>query len=85
MTSTSPLQFGRDLSPAPTRVVPIPKGELRVINTDPHNMKEKGFVPVPTSRGETMWVHPDVVESQQWTTVTNKKSKGKTRASSRKW
>ena len=27
-----------------------------------------------------MWVHPDLVESQQWTTVTNKKSKsqGKT-------
>jgi len=29
-----------------------------------------------------MCVHPDIVESQQWTTVTNRKSKGKTRASS---
>jgi len=28
-----------------------------------------------------MWVHPDLVEGQQWTTVTNKKSKGKARAS----
>jgi len=32
MTATSPIQFGPDLSPAPTRVVPILKGELRVIN-----------------------------------------------------
>ena len=29
-----------------------------------------------------MWVHPDIVESQQWTTVTNRKSKGKVKASS---
>ena len=28
-----------------------------------------------------MWVHPDLVEGQQWTTVTNRKSKGKARAS----
>jgi len=28
-----------------------------------------------------MWVHPDLVESQQWTIVTNRKSKGKARAS----
>ena len=31
MTTTSPLQFGRDLPSAPTRVVPIPKGKLRVL------------------------------------------------------
>jgi len=37
MTVTSPIQFGWDLPPVPTGVVPIPKGELRVINTDPHN------------------------------------------------
>ena len=28
-----------------------------------------------------MWVHPDIVESQQWTTVTNWKSKDKSKAS----
>jgi len=27
-----------------------------------------------------MWVHPDIVESQQWVTVTSRKSKGKARA-----
>jgi len=29
-----------------------------------------------------MWVHPDIVESQQWTTVINRKSIGKSKASS---
>jgi len=29
-----------------------------------------------------MWVHPNIVKSQQWTTVTNRKSKGNTKASS---
>ena len=65
MTTISPIQFGQDLPLVPTGVVLIPKGELRVINTDPHNQKEKGLILVPTPRGETMWVHPDIVESQQ--------------------
>ena len=54
MTASSPIQFGRDLLPVPTRVVPISKGELRAINTDPHNQKGKVLIPVPTSRGEIM-------------------------------
>ena len=29
-----------------------------------------------------MWVHPDLVDGQQWTTVTSRKSKGKTKATS---
>ena len=53
-----------------------------MINIDPHNQKEKGLIRIPTPRGEIMWVHPDIVESQQWTTVTNRKSKGKAKASS---
>ena len=28
-----------------------------------------------------MWVHPDLVEGQQWTTITNRKSRGKAKAS----
>ena len=48
MTSTSPLQFGRNLPPAPIRVVPILRGELRVIKTDPYSQKEKGLATVPT-------------------------------------
>ena len=41
-----------------------PEGELRVINTDPHNQRGKGLIPVPTPQEETMWVHPDIIESQ---------------------
>ena len=63
ITATSPIQFGRDLPLAPTGVVHILKGELRVINTDPHNQREKGLIPVPTLQGEIMWVHPDIVKS----------------------
>ena len=75
--TTTPLQFGQDLPPVPTGVVPIPKGELRVINTDPTTKKEKGLVPILTSQGGVMWVHPNLIEDQQQTIVTNKKSKGK--------
>ena len=65
MTATSPIQFGQNFPLAPTGVVPIPKRKLRVINTDPHNQREKGLLPVPTPQGEMVWVHPDIVESQQ--------------------
>ena len=54
MTTTSIDSFGRNLLLATTGVVLIPKGELRVINTDPHNQKKKGLIPVPTPRGENV-------------------------------
>jgi len=76
------LQFSRDHPSVPARVVPIPKGKLNVINTDPHHKEEKGLVPIPTPRIEIIWVHSDIIQSEQWTTVTNKKSKGKARTSS---
>ena len=63
-------------------MVSIPKGELRVINIDPHNQREKGLILVFTPQGETMWVHPDIIESQQWTTITRRKFKDKAKASS---
>ena len=71
------IQFGRDLPLAPGRVISIPKGKLKVINTNPHHREEKGLVLVPTPHGEIMWVHRDIIQRQQWTTVTRKKSKGK--------
>ena len=42
------LQFGKEFPSVPAGVVSILKGELRVINTDPHNEKEKGLILVPT-------------------------------------
>jgi len=53
-----------------------------VINTDSHNQREKGLIPVPTPQEETMWVYPDIVESQQWTIATSRKSKRMAKASS---
>jgi len=53
-----------------------------VINIDSYNKKEKGPIPIPAPRGEIMWVYPDIIESQQWTAVTNKKCKGKAKISS---
>ena len=29
-----------------------------------------------------MWVHLDIIKSQQWTIITHRKSKGKTKVSS---
>ena len=68
------------MPPQPAGVSPIPAGRLKITNSDPHHQKEKGLVPVPTPRGEIMWVHPDIVEDQQWTTVNHKRSKGKSKA-----
>jgi len=47
MTAISPIQFGQNLPLTPTGVVPISKGELRVINTNPHSQREKGLIPIP--------------------------------------
>jgi len=75
------LQFGRQPL-TPSGVVPIPKGKLRMINIDLHHQQEKGLVPVLTPQGKIMWVHPDLMEGQQWTTVASRRSKGKAKASS---
>ena len=59
------LQFGRNLLLVPAGMVPIPKGELKVINADPHHKKVEGLVHVPTAHEEIMWVHPDIIKIQQ--------------------
>jgi len=85
MTATSPIQFGQNLPLVPTIVVPISKGRTKsdqYWSLQPERERPHGLIPVPTPRGETMWVHPDIVQSQQWTTVTNRKSKGMAKASS---
>ena len=42
-TNMMPLQFGKELPSVPAGVTLIPKGELRVINIDPHNKKRKSL------------------------------------------
>ena len=39
--------------------------------------KRRGWVLVLTLQREIMYVHPDLIEGQQYTTVTNRTSKGK--------
>jgi len=53
-----------------------------MIDMDPHHQQEKGLIPILTPQGKVMWVHLDLVDSQQWTTVTSRRSKGKTKVSS---
>jgi len=54
ITATSAIQVRRNLLLALTEVVPIPKGELRVINTNPHNQRGKGLIPVLTPQGDNV-------------------------------
>jgi len=60
-------------------VVPILKGELRVINIDLHNQRKECHIPVPTPQGETIWVHPDIIESYQWMNAQSGSPKAKLR------
>ena len=41
----------------------------------------ESLILVSTPQGKIMWVHPDLMEGQQWTTVTSMKSKGKVKVS----
>src|SRR3954462_6055579 len=73
------IQFGQSPS-TPTAVYPIPAVEMRVINSDPHCQQEKGLVRTTIPGGGTMWIHPDLLdEVSPWTTVSRKKSRGKTK------
>src|SRR3954466_9416967 len=76
---TSCIQFGQS-PPTPTAVYPIPAVKMRVINSDPHHQQEKGLVRTTIPRGGAMWIHPDLLdEVTPWTTVSRKKSRGKTK------
>src|SRR3954471_15388123 len=76
---TSCIQFGQ--SPlTPTAVYPIHAVEMRVINSDPHCQQEKGLVRTTIPGGGTMWIHPDLLDEViSWTTVSRRKSRGKTK------
>src|SRR3954467_12401810 len=76
---TSCIQFGQS-PPTPTAVYTIPAVEMRVINSNPHRQQEKGVVRTTIHGGGTMWIHPDFLDEViPWTTVSRRKSKGKTK------
>src|SRR5436189_1677119 len=76
---TSCIQFGQS-PPTPTAVYPIPAVEMRTINSNPHRQQEKGLVSTPIPGGGTMCMCPDLLNDvHPWTTVSHKKSRGKTK------
>lgn len=43
-----------------------------------HNMRQKGLSPVATKKGKIMWVHPNLLNDEQWFSLSKqKKDKGK--------
>ena len=76
---TSCLQFGQS-PPTPTAVYPISAVEMRIVNSNTHSQQEKGLVSTPTPGGGTMCMCPDFLDDvHPWTTVSHKKSRGKTK------
>src|SRR3954462_9605206 len=73
------IQFGQSPS-TPTAVYPILAVEVRVINSDPYRQQEKGLVRTTIPGGGIMWIHLDLLDEViPWTTVSRKKSRGKTK------
>ena len=76
------VEFGQGFPkvPVPCGVVPVPRAEMRIINSDPYQQEKKGMVQYATPSSQSIWVHPDLLEDEQWTSVTSKRSKGKGKA-----
>ena len=54
--------------------------EVRIVNSDPHYQQEKKLVSTPISGGGTICMHPDLLNDvRPWTTVSRRKSRGKTK------
>ena len=50
---------------------------MKMVNDDPHGQRQKGLVPHTAPNGEILWVHPDLIEDEQWATSSKRKGKGK--------
>ena len=49
-----------------SRVAPIPKVRMEVINRLAKEQEAKGLVPLTTKSGEIIWVHPNIIKNEQW-------------------
>ena len=71
------VQFG-SFPPTETQdgVIPVPLATIEITNLLPPREQAAGLVPLTTSRGEVMWVHPDLVSevTPPIPSPTNKKS-----------
>lgn len=45
-----------------TNGIMVSKVIIRIINTGQHIQQTQGLVLIPKANGDTMWVHPDLVE-----------------------
>jgi len=57
-------------------VTPIPKARLNVINPIAEVQKAKGLIPMTIKSREIVWVHPDIINDEQWE-FSQPKLKGK--------
>jgi len=57
-------------------LVPVPEARLDVINSMAEKKKAKGLISMTIEYEEIMWVHPDIVQDEQWET-SKPKLKGK--------
>ena len=66
-TNMVTMRFGKDLPEVVVidGVMPIPRATMRIVNNDPRHQKEKGMVQFTTPSGQTLWVHPDLLEDEQ--------------------
>ena len=49
-------------------LVPVPKARLDIINPMAEKQKAKGLISMTIGSGKIMWVHPDIVQDEQWET-----------------
>ena len=69
------LEFGKTSKvTVPDGAFPIPEARLEVKHSSAKTQEMKGLVPLTLGTGELMWVHPDLVQHEQW---ASKKSKSK--------
>lgn len=50
----------------PVGVTLVPAGKMTIVNHDSHNMKQKGLFLITIKGEEIMWIHPDLLKNEQW-------------------
>ena len=71
------LEFGKTPKViVPDGSFPIPKARLEVRDPSVKTQEIKGLVPLTFETEEIMWIHPDLVQDEQWASKKSK-SKGK--------
>jgi len=60
----------------PDGTYPVPAPRLEVTHPAVKTQDNKGLVPLTLETGEIMWIHPDLVQDEQWDSKKSK-SKGK--------